>query len=106
MSSDISGVHNLGPQGLYLPPWAIGMVIAGIAGATALGVEARFRLGAQDAAIAILRDDITAGLAELRRETREERERTRAEEASVAREITSIKITLAAICAATKARCP
>lgn len=106
MSQDISGVYNLGPQGLYLPPWAIGLVLAGIAGATALGVEARFRLGAQDRALAELRAEVSASLSEIRNDAKSERERSRAEEASVTREITSIRVTLAAICAATKARCP
>ena len=104
--SEVSGVHNLGPQGLYLPPWAIGLALAGITAATALGVEARIRLGAQEGALSALRTDLGRQVDGLRLELERDRERARVEAAVVAREISSIRETLAAICAATRARCP
>lgn len=106
MSSEITGVHNLGPQGLYLPPWAIALALSGITAATALGVEARFRLGSQDQAIGALRADLTRQVEGIRTEIERDRDRARIEAAGVAREIGSIRETLAAICAATRARCP
>lgn len=106
MSHEIPRLANLGPQGLYLPPWAIGLLLAGVASAAGLGVEARIRLGAQERAIGALQVDMSRQVEGLRTELERDRERARTEAAGVAREISSIRETLAAICAATRARCP
>ena len=85
----------LSSRGLYLPSWAIALVGAGAVSVVSLAVESRVRLGAQDAAIRELQQAVTA----VRAEARVERDR-------IGEQITSIKVTLAAICAATGARCP
>ncbi|MGA0895540.1 MAG: hypothetical protein ACO3S5_13020 [Ilumatobacteraceae bacterium] len=82
-------------KGLYLPSWAIALVGAAVISVISLAVESRVRLGAQDAAIRELQQAVVS----LRAEAQIERDR-------IGEQITQIKVTLAAICAATGARCP
>lgn len=85
----------LSSKGLYLPSWAIALVGSAIVAVVSLAVESRVRLGAQDLAIR----ELQQAVADVRAEARTERDR-------IGEQITSIKVTLAAICAATGARCP
>jgi hypothetical protein len=93
-------------KGLYLPSWAIGLVASAVIALTALGAEARIRLGAQEVALAMVRAELREAVASLRAETKQDRDRSQLDRDAVARELTALKVTLAAICAATKARCP
>lgn len=85
----------LSSRGLYLPSWAIALVGAAMVSVISLAVESRVRLGGQDLAIRELQQAVAA----VRAEARVERDR-------IGEQITQIKVTLAAICAATGARCP
>jgi hypothetical protein len=93
-------------KGLYLPSWAIGLVGSAVIALTALGAEARIRLGAQELALAAVRAELREAVSALRSETKQDRDRAQLDRDAVARELTALKVTLAAICAATKARCP
>ena len=96
----------LSSKGLYLPSWAIGLTGSCIVAVAMLGAEARIRLGAQEMALAALRTEMRDAIALVRAEAKADRERSQIDRDVVTRELTALKVTLAAICAATKARCP
>jgi len=85
----------LSSLGLYLPSWAIALVVSGMIGVVSLAVESRVRLGQHEQSLIELRRSVH----EIRGEARTERDR-------VVSELTALKVSLAAICAATNARCP
>jgi hypothetical protein len=80
---------NLSSKGLYLPSWAIGLAVAAIIFVVSLGVESRLRLGVHEARI----DERNQAASEAT--TRELREG-----------LQRVQLHVAAICAATGARCP
>jgi len=86
---------NLSTRGLYLPSWAIGLVMAAVVFVVSLGVESRLRLGVHEARIDELRAQV---------------ERNQAASEATIRELRDglqrVQVHVAAICAATGARCP
>jgi hypothetical protein len=96
----------LSSKGLYLPSWAIGLAGSSIVAVAVLGAEARLRLGAQESALATVRAETRDAIALVRSEAKADRDRSQLDRDVVTRELTTLKVTLAAICAATKARCP
>lgn len=92
----MSGQHvNLSGKGLYLPSWAIGLVMAAVVFVVSLGVESRLRLGVHEARIDELRQQVERNQAASEATTRELREG-----------LQRVQVSIAAICAATGARCP
>ena len=91
MSSQV----NLSSKGLYLPSWAIGLAVAAIIFVVSLGVESRLRLGVHEARIDELRQQVDRNQAASEQTTRELREG-----------LQRVQLHVAAICAATGARCP
>jgi hypothetical protein len=91
MSSQV----NLSAKGLYLPSWAIGLAVAAIIFVVSLGVESRLRLGVHEARIDELRQQVERNQAASEQTTRELREG-----------LQRVQLHVAAICAATGARCP
>ena len=91
MSSQV----NLSSKGLYLPSWAIGLAVAAIIFVVSLGVESRLRLGVHEARIDELRQQVERNQAASEATTRELREG-----------LQRVQLHVAAICAATGARCP
>lgn len=91
MSSQV----NLSSKGLYLPSWAIGLAVAAIIFVVSLGVESRLRLGVHEARIDELRQQVERNQAASESTTRELREG-----------LQRVQLHVAAICAATGARCP
>jgi hypothetical protein len=91
MSSQV----NLSAKGLYLPSWAIGLAVAAIIFVVSLGVESRLRLGVHEARIDELRQQVERNQAASEATTRELREG-----------LQRVQLHVAAICAATGARCP
>lgn len=82
-------------KGLYLPSWALAFAITSIIGVVTLAAESRVRLAQHEATL----QDLQKSLSDVRAEARNERDR-------VVDELTKLKVTLAAICAATGAKCP
>lgn len=92
----MSGQHpNLSSKGLYLPSWALGLVMAAVVFVVSLGVESRLRLGVHEARIDELRQQVEHNQAASEATTRELREG-----------LQRVQVSIAAICAATGARCP
>lgn len=86
---------SLNSKGLYLPSWAIGLAMAAIIFVVSLGVESRLRLGVHEARIDELRQQVERNQAASEATTRELREG-----------LQRVQLHVAAICAATGARCP
>ena len=97
---------NLSSKGLFLPSWAIMVVGSAIIAVVSLAVESRIRLGSQDAAIADLRFELRNSTEQLRAEALRDREQNRIDEREVSARLQRVESSIAAICAATKARCP
>lgn len=97
----MSGQHsngdsvNLSSRGLYLPSWSIGLAVAAIIFVVSLAVESRLRLGVHEQQILDLRTQLERQQAAVDEVTRELRE-----------SIHKLQVGVAAICAATNARCP
>jgi hypothetical protein len=85
----------LSARGLYLPSWTIALVGSALVAVVSLAVESRVRLGQHEQTLRELHQQISAVSAD-----------TRAEQHVLVEELTKLKISVAAICAATQARCP
>lgn len=100
------GHLNLSSRGLFLPSWAIMVVASAIIGVVSLAVESRIRLGNQELDIAELRIEIRDSANSLRSEAQRDREQNRIDERELSARMQRVETSIAAICAATKARCP
>lgn len=97
---------NLSSRGLYLPSWAIMIVASAIIAVVSLAVESRLRLGNQERDIGELRVELQSAIVALRAEAQRDREQNRAEERELGARMQRVELSIAAICAATNARCP
>lgn len=97
---------NLSNRGLFLPSWAIMIVASAVIAVVSLAVESRLRLGTQEQAIVELRSELKAAVGDLRAEALRDREQDRIDEREVSARLQRVESSIAAICAATKARCP
>ena len=86
---------NLSTKGLYLPSWALGLAVAAVVFVVSLGVESRLRLGVHEARIDELRQQVERNQASSEATIRELRD-----------SLQRVQVHVAAICAATGARCP
>lgn len=96
MSSNSNGDSpNLSSRGLYLPSWSLGLALAAVIFVVSLAVESRLRLGVHEQQIGELRSQLERQQASTEQVTRELREA-----------VQRLQVGVAAICAATNARCP
>jgi hypothetical protein len=107
----MSGQHgsdsvNVSSRGLYLPAWSVAMAVTAVVFVVSLAVESRIRLGVHEEAIESLRGDHAKAIAELKTTADKDRSAVEASARETRAVVQRLEIAIAAICAATKARCP
>lgn len=105
-STESDKLPNLSQRGLFLPSWAIMVVASAIIAVVSLAVESRLRLGNQELDITELRVEFRESVNSLRTEAQRDREQNRIDEKELSARLQRVESSIAAICAATKARCP
>ena len=86
---------NLSSKGLYLPSWSLGLAVAAVVFVVSLAVESRLRLGVHEQRLEELATRLDRQQSSMEATTRELRDG-----------LQHVQVSVAAICAATGARCP
>lgn len=86
---------NLSSKGLYLPSWSLGLAVAAVVFVVSLAVESRLRLGVHEQRLEELSMRLDRQQSSMEATTHDLREG-----------LQRVQVSVAAICAATGARCP